>query len=448
MTRSQQPASSVPPGAPRETAVDGPDDAQREALSGELDRILSGRIRDIALSGRLADLYGETSWRQRSRIARAWLFWAMGLSFPMVALDWLYQPQVLRAALLMRGPVFLIVYSALAWIWARPRHASTEGATLLATVAVLMLVGSVLGRAGDEGALHHYLAAAVFAASTALTIIPVRLAWTIASTVAALVAYVAVGLSKPVPRVSITIAFGLFFALVLGAVVLSRRTMNTIQQHAFLLNLRGNLQTRALADANARLAILAATDALTGLPNRRAFEDEAGRLWGDASGPPRSLGIVLFDIDHFKRLNDAAGHGVGDRCLAAIGDRIRAVLPAQGFCARYGGEEFIVLLPDAAPPDLLRAAERLRAAVADMAVADMAFPNPGLPGSPHVTVSLGIAHGVANGRPDDLAGLIAAADGALYRAKAEGRDRVAAAWDPRPGTGTPAAGTRTARLCA
>lgn len=418
-----------PSGSPsgRWSAVlDGLNDADRDALSAEVNQALSGRIRDLALTGSLRRLYLDTSWRQRSRVSRAWLTWSALLSFAMIPLDWLYEPVLLEPALLLRIAVLPIAYMALAWVWSRPRSDGVEGLTLPLAIVAMITVGGVLGSIGGGQTPYRYITAGIIAASTALVIFPVTLPWTVLGTIAAVACFAAFSLFDPATAPQDTIVFAVFYGFVLTSLIPARRTITIIQQHAFVLNLRGALQERALASANNRLAILASTDALTGLPNRRAFRERSARLWTDPSAPPRSLGIVLFDIDHFKKLNDSAGHTSGDQCLAAIARTIRAVVPENGFCARYGGEEFICILADASPRDIMRFAEDLRAEIEAIA-----WPNPGVGRS--VTVSIGLAQSVTDRQPDGLAALISLADNALYRAKAGGRNRVAAAWDAQPG---------------
>ena len=401
------------------------DETDREALSVEVNQALSGRIRDLDLKGRLRRLYLATCWRQRSRFGRAWLIWSALLSCAMIPLDWLHQPALLEPSLLLRIIVLPIAYAGLAWVWSRPRPDWIEGLTLPLAIAAMIAVGGVLGSFGNDQTPYRYITAGIIAASTAIVIFPVTVAWTVVGTISAVACYAAFGLVDPATAPKDTIVFSIFYGLVLTALIPARRTMTILQQHAFVLNLRGALQECALADVNARLGVLANTDALTGLPNRRAFVDESARLWADTSQPPRNHGIILFDIDHFKKLNDSSGHANGDRCLAAVAGTLRDIVPENGFCARYGGEEFICILADATPRGALRFAEDLRAGIEAMA-----WLNPGL-GRP-VTVSVGLALAVADRQPEGLAALISLADDACYRAKAGGRNRVAASWEIVP----------------
>jgi len=193
------------------------------------------------------------------------------------------------------------------------------------------------------------------------------------------------------------------------------------EKQAFLLRLILEAQASELADANARLRILSETDALTGLANRRAFDAALAASW---SASKAWCAVVALDIDHFKHLNDTAGHPEGDRCLvavaAALGARTRE---ANGFLARYGGEEFMAVFPDREPDEALALGETLRAAIEALGY------RYGADGAGWtVTVSVGVtaAHrrtGSCGVGPSDL---VRAADAALYRAKRLGRNRVEA----------------------
>jgi diguanylate cyclase (GGDEF)-like protein len=180
--------------------------------------------------------------------------------------------------------------------------------------------------------------------------------------------------------------------------------------------LRGKLrkQNEQLAASTARIEQLATHDELTGALNRRA-------LWALLEGyvtPPRSacgrLCLALIDLDHFKQVNDRFGHPVGDAVLKRFAEVARGVLREGDRFGRYGGEEFLVLLPNVEPEVAQRVVERIRQAVESV---DWASLHPGLA----VTASAGLAAWTEGETVDPL---LARADAALYRAKAEGRNRV------------------------
>jgi diguanylate cyclase (GGDEF)-like protein len=163
----------------------------------------------------------------------------------------------------------------------------------------------------------------------------------------------------------------------------------------------------------------AARDPLTGVANRRSFDEAMAREWERSQRTATPLSLLLVDIDHFKRHNDQYGHQAGDECLR----RVAAVLAAQArrrgdLIARYGGEEFAVLLPETGVEAAAAVAERLRASVAAIVL-----PYKTSGGGHAVTVSVGVACVVpeAARRPAEL---IAASDQALYTAKAVGRNQV------------------------
>ena len=193
-------------------------------------------------------------------------------------------------------------------------------------------------------------------------------------------------------------------------------------KRSFLLGLLEKEQAAELARANARLATLSETDPLTGVPNRRLFDRGLAEAWTDAGAHGEWLCVALFDIDHFKLLNDSAGHAEGDRCIRQIATALTAsVSAAGGLLARYGGEEFAALLPRTALETGSGIAEAARRAVADLAV-----PHPGLPGPACLTVSVGVAaiHGQHVPAGAGPAALLKRADDALYAAKRLGRNRV------------------------
>ena len=175
----------------------------------------------------------------------------------------------------------------------------------------------------------------------------------------------------------------------------------------------------AVAEKTAALERLARTDPLTGLPNRRAFDQQLDEAWRGPTAPPLSL--LAIDIDYFKPFNDHAGHPAGDRCLMQVARALQRCARHPGdLVARIGGEEFAVLLPDTSATAAHRVAERIRDELAAVAVA-----HPASPLGPRVTVSIGIATRTA--AMPSAESLSAAADAALYAAKRAGRDRVCAA---------------------
>ena len=176
---------------------------------------------------------------------------------------------------------------------------------------------------------------------------------------------------------------------------------------AFVMIRHVNLMYRQLTTENRRLARAAMVDPLTGVANRRAFDVHIEGLQGSAV-------LLIIDIDHFKNYNDLEGHRSGDDCIRRVARALAAnVLRSEDLIARYGGDEFAAILHDIDLEDAIHVAERIRRAVSDLGI-------PTQEGT--ITVSIGLAAFLPGEEASDL---VRRADEALYRAKSEGRNRVA-----------------------
>jgi len=201
---------------------------------------------------------------------------------------------------------------------------------------------------------------------------------------------------------------------VIGSVLLSRpdalgdeqtrRIRDSVIQAAPVL---ANLRNLAIAETRA------ATDSLTGLPNRRSVDANVMRMVAHAGRSIEPVAVILLDLDHFKDVNDRFGHAGGDEVLAAVGAAVRATVRESDFAGRYGGEEFVVVLPNTGLEGAANVAELLRRAIAEIIVPSV---------DQAITVSAGVA--VLPDHARDSSGLVRAADRALYLAKSSGRDRV------------------------
>ena len=178
-----------------------------------------------------------------------------------------------------------------------------------------------------------------------------------------------------------------------------------------------------LLQAQDSLRFHAEHDSLTGVLNRRAIRDVLRRELARCRRENQSLGLMLADLDHFKRINDRYGHGAGDCALVTVVQRISATLRPYDLIGRYGGEEFLVIAPGCDFDLTQKLAERIRSAVRDEPV-DLGH------ASVKLTVSLGATLGTADSDPEFL---VAVADSAMYQAKRNGRDRVEISLDlPEP----------------
>ena len=168
--------------------------------------------------------------------------------------------------------------------------------------------------------------------------------------------------------------------------------------------------------AQAALEQLATRDGLTGLANRRCFDDTLNAEWARALRQVQPLSLLMVDVDNFKAYNDAHGHLGGDECLKRVARAVASEMRANDLVARYGGEEFAVVLPNQSLKGAAIVAERIRSRVEQLQL-------PCRFAAGHVTVSIGAATAIAG--PDNHANqLVAIADAALYRAKHLGRNRI------------------------
>ena len=250
-------------------------------------------------------------------------------------------------------------------------------------------------------------------------VLPLRLRHAILATLLFLIVYDAFlwGVFGPSPilegpRVAMNMSLFALMSLIF-------RWRNEIQyRRTFLLGMRDRLHEQQLAWANRQLTQLSYTDALTGLPNRRYFDEMLPRACNSAQLRAEPLAMMMIDVDHFKDFNDAFGHAAGDRCLQRIAHALQfSVRVDVDTVARYGGEEFVAILPAVSLEAALQIGERVRHAIS--AIQTPAMPADAKP----VTASIGL---VVSCDPREFlaADLLQAADDALYAAKAAGRDCI------------------------
>ncbi|HRP73989.1 MAG TPA: diguanylate cyclase [Rhodocyclaceae bacterium] len=178
--------------------------------------------------------------------------------------------------------------------------------------------------------------------------------------------------------------------------------------------------TRKLDEANRELTRLSAVDGLTGIANRRSFDEALQREWRRAARKSSPVSLLIADVDYFKDFNDGYGHQFGDECLKKVAHVIAGRLRRPtDLAARYGGEEFVVVLPETDPSGAVEVAEGMRRAVeAESIKHDFSAV------APFLTISIGVASMIpARNDEDGFRDLLTQADAALYRAKRSGRNR-------------------------
>lgn len=282
------------------------------------------------------------------------------------------------------------IVSAIAWFELLKRSASPEVPTFLYASVVFIVLGNLGVR---------YSFAGILACSIAIS------------------AVIHAGEPKAL------LVFTLVYLPVLAFSLFIRWTNINGVRRAFLADLEGQRQRAELAELNQRLQALAATDALTGVGNRRAFDLYLEQSWRQMRSHGRPFALLLADIDYFKPFNDHYGHPAGDRCLCEVANCMADTLRSgQARVFRYGGEEFVILLQVASPLELRQVAERLRERVAELDIEHLKRPDRRC----HLTISLG--GGLSDGAAE-AGELLDRCDRLLYQAKQQGRDRVCLAGD-------------------
>ncbi|HEX5635791.1 MAG TPA: diguanylate cyclase, partial [Gammaproteobacteria bacterium] len=208
---------------------------------------------------------------------------------------------------------------------------------------------------------------------------------------------------------------GLYLVTVMFAMKRLEKSVTT----SLTMRYRLEQRTEQLLDANEKLEHLTLEDSLTGIYNRRYFERELEKAWRIARRDQNKLALLMIDIDNFKNYNDTYGHAAGDECLRQVARLIQQVLHRPGdIVARIGGEEFVTLLPGIDEEGAMRVAQLIQAALQEKKLVHASSPV-----SQYVTVSIGIALTTPDEDVTSL-GLFQAADKALYKAKAQGRNLI------------------------
>jgi diguanylate cyclase (GGDEF)-like protein len=388
-------------------------------INAEVDRLLARRTRDIHFAGAIERLFRARIWSQTAKIIRAWMMWVAFLDMLTLALYMVMLPKAIAVSMLLPGAIIPPAVLVVVLAWRKPRPFWLQGISLIAGMFCILLSIALVGVSAGGEFYERHLNIMLFVAITAIIIFGIPLAWTVIIGAMALCLYLIFQLQNPAIEVGSAIAATLFFASGIVATVAARRIITILAQKTFLFELRDRRRVAELANANARLELLARTDPLTGIANRRWMTETLRRLWGNEQRCLDGAAMLMCDIDYFKKLNDHLGHAEGDRCLVNVASIIQENVRRDcDHVARYGGEEFLVLLPGVNEEEAVSVAERIR-----KSVEAAGYPNPGSGVPRRVTLSIGVAVQTSQEAisPEQLQ---RQADAALYLAKQMGRNRV------------------------
>ncbi len=330
--------------------------------------------------------------------------------------DWLVRPEVFGVALVCRLGFTLYGLAVLALIHRGVPARWREGLMASAVVVAMAASGEIYRQTRSAGGAHDpFVFGLVLMASN--IVLALRFVPALVSSV------LAVGVCVPLVRSNPLLppdAQGFAFALLAATAVftcLACYRLERAARQSYLVLLQEALRSQSAQRLADRYALDSQTDALTGLANRRAFDEALMQAWLAAPGRAAPAGLLVVDVDHFKAYNDRFGHPAGDACLRHVAAALSGGVRSGDLVARIGGEEFAVLVDGTGPEALAAAAERLC-----RAVQALALPHDGGPGRTVVTVSVGGALGTPESW-QHAAALMETADKALYDAKRGGRNR-------------------------
>lgn len=230
--------------------------------------------------------------------------------------------------------------------------------------------------------------------------------------------FLAIGEPSPYPELELPMLLVLLVVATYALIMNYRMEME--ERRRFVQKERGEALRDRLQASQAQLAVLSRQDALTGVPNRRCFDEHVQALWQQPVLRGDTLAILLMDVDHFKAYNDHHGHPAGDQCLRLVAQALQSALGMPGaMLARWGGEEFIAVLPRADESMAERVAQRLCHVVSELSLRHETSPTLGV-----VTISVGAAVVHFGRKVPTVSEAVSRADEALYAAKHAGRNQA------------------------
>lgn len=397
-------------GAPVDRSLDLHD------LESRVEELLRLPLRKLALPADIAAAYTARSRKSTRAMMASWCLWTGVLNLPCAGFDIFIMPAATVPLVLTFRLIISSLFMLSAWLLREGKLLGDEHVIIILPTLFAMLFAGFTGLISPHQALlGHYLSFGITVVYTVIMFVRIEESHARFLGCAALCIMFACLAAAGTSHVAARLQDATFYAAVMLALLYAKQVQNLYRYRLFLLNTRDELRKSAVVKRNNQLSSIAYTDTLTGIPNRRYFDEICDSI-SETTQNLLPLSLCLIDVDHFKNLNDHLGHLQGDRCLRVIATAIRNNLRGSSdILARFGGEEFIIILPATAEDQAREVVERIR-----IAVLSLKHPNPGQ-GCDLVTVSAGIA--TTNG-PVNIETLLNNADTALYRAKSAGRNRV------------------------
>jgi diguanylate cyclase (GGDEF)-like protein len=389
----------------------------------EIEQTLERKKSELRFPPHLEAAYEAAHGAERNRAVATYLLVYMAAKLIFLLCDIAYGSRVLYTALWLRLGIVVPLTAVSFFVLRRCLPAWVHGVAAFTPLVAETALVLVMARLAPPAVTERLLFAATIGifAQTLMMPVPFRQAafgLSVALTSFVVLSELPLGgrFGPPIGLDSLVFLIG--FSI---PALYERYKRESSHRREYLLREANRLRMEDTMRANAHLQRLSSMDGLTGIFNRRYLDAALSRLCERASDHDRWISVIMIDVDHFKSLNDTAGHQHGDFCLEQIAQTLqRSVRLGIDTVARYGGEEFVAILPDANEQEAIMIAERIRVAIEAV----------GLQGAhgQTVTISAGAAAlrggDGANLTPADL---IASADEALYRAKRSGRNRVVSA---------------------
>jgi len=385
-------------------------------LSKKVDDLLATRRRDLKLPPDIMALYKE---RSRASGLKMMAAWCLGVSLVNMATGLLDFPTLghVRVDFFSRLSVSVMFLLSAPVLRLKLFRNRAQYVIIIACLFLVAISGGLGMFTHDTVGTDRKVSMAIDAVYTAVLFVQIDMPYLIflgiSSICVAAVFLAGCGGNSIHDQLQLLV----FYAVTMGSILIARKVQNIYHYQIFLMRTREEIKIRAAVDRGESLSRMAYVDQVTGVPNRRYFDEMCGAM-SDSTANLFPVALCMVDIDNFKLLNDSLGHLQGDQCLNVVAATLRDSLrDGSDILARYGGEEFIILLPNTSRRVALEVVERMR-----VSVFNLGHPNPGA-AVKVVTASFGVA--VSAAAPLSIEKLIARADAAMYRAKTQGRNRVA-----------------------
>ena len=368
---------------------------------------------------KLEDAYEAERGPARDRSICKYLLLSLAVNLFCLLSDAQTGRHVCTLAFLLRVGLFFPITSGAIFCLCKMRSPKVKGLAAILPLIVDTAIVVLLSRLVSQPFTDRYLLGAMVGIFAQTLIAPVPFWPAVLGVIASACVFCVLSLTPWASQWHTPVSPDLpIFVCVLGfSTLYERYRRERAERKDFLLSEANRLRVEEMKRVNDHLERLSSLDSLTGVFNRRYLDAALTRLWKVASAHERWIGVLMVDIDHFKAVNDTAGHRHGDFCLEHVAQTLQQTVRAGiDTVARYGGEEFVAILPDADQAETLDVGERVRASIEALGIQ-------GAPGCV-VTVSIGSAAMQGGTQAITLERFIETADRALYDAKHRGRNRL------------------------